>query len=322
MTTVVTGAGLIGAAFAQNAIARGEKIVFVDPEPRADFLKLKLGEKGWALARADVRDLPTLCAVFKGQGATTVVHTAGLIGNRVQQSLNAGFDINLGGTRNVAEAVRLTGVKRLVHISTFGVYDRRRESGLRVVENFTRGGARAYGAFKAAKELILEAYADAYKFEVIMLRPANVFGVGHFWSGSSGGMKMQRLLLAGIDGGTARIRPSETVPNEYIYAKDVGTAVDAAATAKMPPQIHFNIGTGIVSTFDDVLAAVKKVCPNVRFELEPGDVPQKKIAPLDISAAKRHLNWAPKFTLQSAFEDYVKDLKAVRPAANLTVRQG
>src|SRR5262245_49358137 len=56
MTTVVTGAGLIGTAFAQNAIARDEKVVFVDPEPRADFLKLKLGDKGYTLARYDVRD--------------------------------------------------------------------------------------------------------------------------------------------------------------------------------------------------------------------------------------------------------------------------
>jgi len=37
MTTLVTGAGLIGTAFAQNALARGEQVVFVDPEPRADF---------------------------------------------------------------------------------------------------------------------------------------------------------------------------------------------------------------------------------------------------------------------------------------------
>ena len=87
MTTVVTGAGLIGTAFAQNAIARGEKVVFVDPEPRADFLKLKLGDKGYALARFDVRDLPNLIATIKEHGADTVVHTAGLIGNRVQQSL-------------------------------------------------------------------------------------------------------------------------------------------------------------------------------------------------------------------------------------------
>ena len=191
MTTVVTGAGLIGTAFAQNAIARGEKVVFVDPEPRADFLKLKLGDTGYALARYDVRDLPNLIATIKEHGAETVVHTAGLIGNRVQQSLSAGFDINLGGTRNVAEAVRLH--RRAVargHLNLRRKRHRRREEGnAPVAEDFTRGGSRAYGAFKAAKELILEAYAAAYKFEVIMLRPANVFGLGHFWSGSSGGQE-------------------------------------------------------------------------------------------------------------------------------------
>ena len=316
MTTVVTGAGLIGTAFAQNAIARGEKVVFVDPEPRADFLKLKLGDKGYALARYDVRDLPALIATIKEHSADTVVHTAGLIGNRVQQSLNAGFDINLGGTRNVAEAVRLTGVKRLVHISTFGVYDRRREEGnAPVAEDFTRGGSRAYGAFKAAKELILEAYAAAYKFEVIMLRPANVFGLGHFWSGSSGG---RRCSGWSRPGSTAAPRAS---PPPRRWRTNTSTPRTSAArstppsTAKQPPQIHFNIGNGYVSSFDDVLTAVKALCPNVRYEVEAGEPPHSKIAPLDISAAKQHLGWEPRFTLQSAFEDYLKDLKAARAAA-------
>src|SRR5215213_2004043 len=187
MTTLVTGAGLVGTSFAQHALARGEKVIFVDPEPRADFLRLKLGEQGYTLVRKDVRDLPALLEAIKQHGVETVVHTAGLIGGRVQESLSLAFDINLGGTRNVAEAVRLGGVRRLVHISTFGVYDRRRETNAPVAEDFPRGGERAYG------------------FELIMLRPANVFGVGHFWSGSSGGRKMQRLLEAGLDGQTARI---------------------------------------------------------------------------------------------------------------------
>src|SRR5574341_606914 len=256
MTTLVTGAGLIGTAFAQCALARGEPIVFVDPEPRADFLRMKLGETGYALARKDVRDLPALIEAVKAHRADTVVHTAGLIGARVQQSLSAAFDINLGGTRNVAEAVRLSGVRRLVHISTFGVYDRRRETNAPVTEDFPRGGARGYGNYKAAKELILEAYAGAFKFELIMLRPANVFGLGHFWSGSSGGRKMQSLLEAGLDGQTARIPSSETMANEYIYAKDMGRAVDLATTVAMPPQAIFNIGNGYVTSFADVLAAV------------------------------------------------------------------
>jgi nucleoside-diphosphate-sugar epimerase len=315
MTTLVTGAGLIGTAFAQNALARGEAVVFVDPEPRTDFLRLKLGDKGYTLVRKDVRDLPGLIEAIKASGATTVVHTAGLIGGRVQQSLSAAFDINLGGTRNVAEAVRLMGVRRLVHISTFGVYDRRREANAPITEDFPRGGARGYGNYKGAKELILEAYAAAFKFELIMLRPANVFGLGHFWSGSSGGQKMHNLIVAGLDGKSARIPAAETMANEYIYAKDIGRAVDLAATVPLPQQTVFNIGNGYVTSFDDVLAAVKALCPGVTYEVEPGEAPQSKLVPVDISAAKQHLGWEPRFTIASAFEDYLAELKAARAQA-------
>src|SRR5205814_2807925 len=105
--------------------------------------------------------------------------------------------------------------------STFGVYDRRRPATGAITEDFPRGQGRGYGNYKAAKELILEAYAAAYGFELIMLRPANVFGLGHFWSGSSGGRKMQALLEAGLDGTTASVPASEATANEYIYAKDM-----------------------------------------------------------------------------------------------------
>jgi len=312
MTTLVTGAGLIGAAFAKEAIARGEHIVFVDPEPRADFLRMKLGEGGYAFVRKDVRDLPALIEAIEAHQVATVVHTAGLIGSRVQQSLNLAFDINLGGTRNVAEAVRLSGVRRLVHISTFGVYDRRRKTDGPVTEDFPRGGGRGYGNYKAAKELILEAYAQAHGFELIVLRPANVFGLGHFWSGSSGGRKMQNLLEAGLDGRVARIASSETMANEYIYAKDMGRAVDLAATVPLPAETIFNIGNGVVTPFEEVLDAVKVLFPSLRYEVEPGEPPKSKSAPLDISRAKQHLGWEPRFSIPAAFEDFLAELRATR----------
>ena len=100
--------------------------------------------------------------------------------------------------------------------------------------------------------------------------------------------------------------------NEYIYAKDIGRAVDLAATVPMPKQIAFNIGNGVVTPFEEVLAAVKALCPGVSYEVEPGEAPHSKLAPLDISAAKRDLGWEPRFTIASAFEDYLAELKAAR----------
>jgi UDP-glucose 4-epimerase len=314
MATLVTGAGLVGTAFGREALLRGESVVFLDPEPRADFLRKKLGDKGYALARKDVRDLPAIVETIKAHKVDTVVHTAGLIGSRVEQSLSIGFDINLGGTRNVAEAVRLTGVRRLVHISTFGVYDRRRETDGPMREDFARGGGRGYGNYKVAKELILEAYANLHGFELIVLRPANVFGFGHFWSGSGGGKKMQDLLDAGLDSKTARIEQAQTMANEYIYSKDMGRAADLAATVAMPKQTVFNIGNGVVTPFDEVLGAVKALFPSLRYEIAPGEPPKSKSDPLDISAAKQHLGWEPRFSLRSAFADFLAEMKAARAA--------
>ena len=66
----------------------------------------------------------------------------------------------------------------------------------------------------------------------------------------------------------------------------------------MPTETIFNIGNGYVSSFDEVLAAVRALCPALNYEVEPGEPPHSKLAPLDISRAKRHLGWDAAFALQ------------------------
>jgi nucleoside-diphosphate-sugar epimerase len=312
MTTLVTGAGLIGAAFAREALQRGEKIIFVDLEPRAEFLRFKLGHDGFEVLRKDIRDLPALAEAMTAHAVETVVHTAGLIGARVQQSLSMAFDINLNGSRNVAEAARLAGVRRFVQISSFSIYDPRRAATKPVDEDFPRGGRRGYGCFKGAVEQILDAYAEAYGFELIVLRPAQVFGFGHFSAGSSGGMKMQALIEAGLDGGVARIPAAETMDNEYVYAADVGRAVNLAATIPMPREYVFNIGSGSITPYAELLETAKAVFPKLTAETLPGEPPKAKNQPLDLSRTRAFLGWQPQFSLRDALSDYADELRRAR----------
>jgi nucleoside-diphosphate-sugar epimerase len=257
MTTLVTGAGLIGASFAAQAAKRGEAVIFLDPIPRAGYLKSMLGDGGYEQVEDDVRHIPALVEILTTNNVDTIVHTAARIGKRAAEPLHEGYSLNIGGTQAVAEAVRLSGVARLVHISTFGVYDWRRPTPEPVTEDFARGAGRAYGNFKAAQELILEAYQQNYGFELVTLRPANVYGIGHFWAGSSGGEKIQNLLAAGLTGEAASIPEEQTMDFEYVYAKDIGRAVDLAATSALPEKTVFNIGNGEVTTFDQLLAAAQ-----------------------------------------------------------------
>lgn len=312
MSILVTGAGLVGTAFAKEAIAAGEHVVFVDPAPRTPYLRFKLGDDGWTLLNKDVRDLPALVAAMQDNNVKTVVHSAGLIGSKVQDSLFAGFDINLGGTRNVAEAVRLTGVKRLVHISTMGVYDNRRPVSASVPEDFPRGARRGYGNYKAAKEMILEAYADEYKFELMMLRPANVYGFGHFAAGSSGGMKMQAMVEAAMDGKSARIPQSQTIDNEYVHWRDVGRAVHIASRIDMPKDYIFNIGNGYVTRFAQLVETLQAINPAASFEIEPDGAAKSKAQAMDVARAREQLCWTPAFSLSDGLKDYMQELAAAR----------
>jgi nucleoside-diphosphate-sugar epimerase len=79
----------------------------------------------------------------------------------------------------------------------------------------------------------------------------------------------------------------------------------------MPKATAFNIGNGYVTTFEELTAALGALCSGVKYEVD-GQVPASKLAPLDISAAKRHLGWAPQYTIRSAFEDYLAEFKAAR----------
>ena len=312
MATLITGLGLVGTSYAQHAVKRGESIVFYDIAPRKDFLAHKLGSADVTVLQRDVRDLPALVEAMQKYKIDKVIHTAGLIGGKVAQPIYSGMQINVMGTINVAEAVRLTGVKRLVQISTFGVYDRRGGEPAPIDETFHRGPGEAYGNSKVAKELMVEAYQRLYGFELIVLRLANVYGVGHFAGGSGGGEMVQNMLQTGIKGGVVKINQEVARDFEYVYYKDLGRALDKAATAPLSAPVTLNIGTGVVIKFDDLVATAEKLLPNLQVEIIPGTRPRSAKQPMVIAKAKEVLGWEPEYDIVRGFKDYIEELKALR----------
>ncbi|NQU71993.1 MAG: NAD(P)-dependent oxidoreductase [Rhodospirillales bacterium] len=310
MTTLITGAGLVGTGYALEAFRRGERVVFIDPEPREDYLSERLGDGDYVLIRDDVMSLAALmeaCGQYKPE---TILHTASLIGGRAANPIHGGFELNLGGVMNVAEAARLSGVKRVVHMSTWGVYDWSRVGDAPVTESAPLGAGSAYSNSKVCQELIFEAYQKKYGFELVMLRPANVFGVGHFWSGSAGGEKVQTLIESGLRGEVARIPEAQTMNFVYLYGNDMGRAVELAATIDLPENPIFNLGYDVVTSFDELVAAAKTAVPDLQVEIIPGTPPVSRSTPLDVRHAAQGLGWTPQYSMEEAFADYARDLKA------------
>ena len=312
MTTLVTGIGLVGTSFARCALQRGEPVVFFDRQSRPEYLHERLGPVAADIptVTADIRDQSAVLAAVRDHKVETVVHTAGLIGDSVSRHLYTGLQVNVTGTINVLEAVRLARVRRFVHISSFAVYDRRRARGAPVSEDAPRGPGRAYGNSKVMKELAAESYQKEFGFELAILRPANAYGYGHF-EGGSFGSKIQALLQAGISGQTAFVKQEHTMDFEYVYDLDVGRAVDLAATADLPERAVFNIGTGTITSFDDLLAAARRIFGDLKVQVIPGRPPPVSAGdPLDLSRTEAALNWKPTFDMEAGLSHYAYELRS------------
>lgn len=108
---VITGAGgHLGYAMLKELTSRGEKVRILIRKDSGIFDGIEC-EKFFG----DVRDINSLAAAFAG--AQTVYHFAGLIDvNTGQEELIR--NVNYGGTKNVVEACKKCGVKRLVYASS------------------------------------------------------------------------------------------------------------------------------------------------------------------------------------------------------------
>jgi len=166
----VTGAaGYVGANLVRGLLAAGQEVRALVRRDRRALAGLDL-----ELLPGDLQDLEGLCRAFAG--AELVYHAAGHI------SITGGeWDrleaVNVHGTRNVLEACRRAGVRRLVHLSSVEALDSE-PRGTPVDESRPLvAGARhsPYARSKAAGELAVR-QAVAQGLDAVILNPTAIIG--------------------------------------------------------------------------------------------------------------------------------------------------
>jgi UDP-glucose 4-epimerase len=309
MNILITGAGLIGTHAARHAVDAGHKVVLFDLSPNRDYIQKVVGKDKADVVAADMRDLPALLTALEKFNVDTMVHTAGLIGSRVQENSYTGATNNILGTINVLEASRLRKLRRVVYVSTFGVYDRSKITDHVVKETHPIGGHNLYATTKVCSEHLVHAYASMYNLDTIIIRPGGVFGRGFYVGGSTVGMVMRNLALSMIKGDPITIEAKTYGANEYVYGKDVGLALLLACQAQNPKQRIYNAGTGTVHGAEDLAQVVREVAPKIEVKVTGSSTADKsRSIPMDISVSKAELGYTPKFPLKEALRDYMDEL--------------
>jgi nucleoside-diphosphate-sugar epimerase len=147
--------------------------------------------------------------------------------------------------KRVVDAARRAGVRRIVHVSTADVFGPNHFA--RVTEKTKPHPIHAYERLKLFEERwLLKAAAD---LEVVIVRPARVFGVGEDWI-------LPRLLRSLARGRLWLVRGGRSLQT-FVSAGDVGRACLAAADRGRPG--HSYIVAGFDSSWRDLLESAARV---------------------------------------------------------------
>ncbi len=182
---ITGGAGFLGVNLTRFLLARGQRVVCYDLLP-FDYPERNLVTE----IIGDVRDFEKLNASMKG--SDIVIHAAAALPLYSAEDIRS---TDIGGTRNVCEAARLNGVKRLIHISSTAVYGIPNHHPLR--EDDKLDGVGEYGKAKIAAENICLAYR-AKGMTLPIIRPKSfvgperlgVFALFYDWASTGHGFPM------------------------------------------------------------------------------------------------------------------------------------
>ncbi|MET0341575.1 MAG: NAD-dependent epimerase/dehydratase family protein, partial [Polyangiales bacterium] len=108
VSLVTGGAGFVGRALVDGLVARGDRVIVVEPagQPFRSDVQFE---------RVDVRDGEQLAALC--EGVTSVFHNASLVHTKHNREDDV-WSVNLGGTRAVLRACWQARVKKLIYVST------------------------------------------------------------------------------------------------------------------------------------------------------------------------------------------------------------
>ena len=279
---VTGGAGYIGSVVAAMALREEHQVAVLDDlsTGHADAVP-----EGATFTQGQVRGQ---AQAMLADGVDAVLHFAAksLVAESVAKP-SLYWESNLGGSLALLEAMRQTGVARIVFSSTAAVYGEPERTPIE--EDAPARPTSPYGASKLAVDTALAEHARMHKIGAVSLRYFNVAGAAAGQDGRWLGERhspethlIPSILAAVLGGGGVRLfgddypTPDGTCVRDYIHVTDLARAHMLALEACVPGEHRvYNLGSGAGFSNLEVLSACREVTgrniPSQFAPRRPGD---------------------------------------------------
>ncbi len=312
MRVLITGgAGFLGSALANRLAGpgQGHTVLVLDDLTAGDPRRLA---PNVLFTRGDVKDVPKLWTLL--QGVDCVYHLAARV--RVPESIHYPSDynaVNVGGTVAVMEAVRDTGVKRVVFASSGALYGE--QSSQPIAENQVPNPNSPYGVSKIAAEHYVATLGTLYGIETVSLRIFNAYGPGQELPPSYPPV-IPHMLKQAQSGGSLVIFGDGSQTRDFVFVDDVVEALVAAATAADVNRAVINVGSGQELSINDLAGKVGRVMgkrPSLLYNRSQPRGVSRLVA--DVSLAESLLGWEPRTPLQQGLRLILEADRRFQPHA-------
>lgn len=312
MATLVTGGtGFLGRHLVRHLVENGEKdVVVMDVLPNRNAIADVADQV--RLVPGDVRETTALLDTIQKYGVEGIIHLAYFLGTGGTRNPLPSINVNCIGTTNVFEAARLSGVKRVVYMSSVAVFPTRHTlDGPELTEDDPPAPDTVYGACKLFNEHIAQYYHQAYKLDTIGIRPTSVFGEGRGQRrGAEGDHFMVAPELAAL--GKPVLLPPPAQISDWMYVRDAAEVFMRAYRVESPAHRVFNMA-GATRRSGEINGHLMSMFPNAPMTVS--NKPLVMTSLVNTKRLKESLDFEPRYTVEEGIELYLKDVarRAVGP---------
>lgn len=212
------------------------------------------------------------------------------------------FDVNLTLATNLLRSAKDQKVQGYLYTSTNGIYgpsdNPRKEDEAWI--NPPSGNDRGSGFAKLMGELQAELYREQYKFDICVVRPANIYGPYDNFHASSA-MVVPSLIRRAYNENPLVVLGSGSGLRDFIHANDVARGM--LFFAKNNPKIPINLGSGRVTSIKELVEIIiANVEPKPQIQWNPSKSSGSKPKALDITRAKG-FGWSPIISLENGIRE-------------------